>query len=114
VDKKGEPYILHLLRVMFAVRERGGSVAQQAAAVLHDVIEDCDVPDGYLEQRFPSEVCDMVDALTHIEGEDYPAFLRRVARTPGALLVKEADIHDNYGRLPRDRRGDKAAPAREV
>ena len=63
------------------------------------MIEDCDVPDGFLEERFPAEVCDMVDALTHIDGEDYPAFLRRVARTPGALLVKEADIRDNYGRL---------------
>ena len=49
---------------------------------MHDVIEDCDVPDDFLEQRFPVEVCDMVDVLTHIDGEDYPVFLRRVARTP--------------------------------
>jgi (p)ppGpp synthase/HD superfamily hydrolase len=82
VDKNEEPYILHPLRVMFAVSERSGTVAQQAAAVLHDVIEDCDVPDDFLEQRFPVEVCDMVDVLTHIDGEDYPVFLRRVARTP--------------------------------
>lgn len=98
-DKNEEPYILHPLRVMLAVRERGGSPTQQAAAVLHDVIEDCDVPDDFLAERFPAEVCDLVDALTHIEGEAYPAFLRRVARTPGALLIKEADIRDNYGRL---------------
>jgi hypothetical protein len=63
------------------------------------VSEDCDVPDDYLDQRFPAEVCDMADALTHQDGEDYPAFLRRVARTPGALLVKEADSRDNHGRL---------------
>ena len=68
VDKNGEPYILHPLRVMFAVREHGGTVAQQAAAVLHDVIEDCDVPDDFLDERFPREVCEMVDALTHQEG----------------------------------------------
>ena len=36
-DKNGKPYILHPLRVMLAVRELGGSVIQQAAAVLHDV-----------------------------------------------------------------------------
>jgi hypothetical protein len=99
VDKNGEPYILHPLRVMLAVGERGGSVAQQAAAVLHDVIEDCDVPDDFLDQRFSAQICNMVDALTHQEGENYPTFLRRVALTPGALLVREADIHDNYGRL---------------
>jgi (p)ppGpp synthase/HD superfamily hydrolase len=99
VDKNGDPYILHPLRVMLAVRERGGSPHQQAAGVLHDVIEDCDVSDDFLQERFPAEVCDLVDALTHIEGEDYSSFLRRVARTTGALLVKEADIRDNHGRL---------------
>ena len=77
---------------MLAVRERGGSVEQQAAAVLHDVIEDCDVSDGFLDSHFPSEVCDLVDALTKVEGEDYETFLRRLARTPGALLTKERQI----------------------
>ncbi len=36
VDKGGQPYILHPLRLMFAV---DGPIAQQAA-VLHDVVED--------------------------------------------------------------------------
>jgi (p)ppGpp synthase/HD superfamily hydrolase len=99
VDKNGEANILHPLRVMLAVRERGGSIEQQAAAVMHDVLEDCDVPDGFLVQRFPIEICDLVDGLTKVEGEDYGSFLRRVVRTPGARLIKEADIADNYGRL---------------
>jgi (p)ppGpp synthase/HD superfamily hydrolase len=99
VDKNGEAYILHPLRVMLSVRERGGTPHQQAAAVLHDVLEDCDVSEDFLEQRFPEEVCDMVDALTHQDGEEYDAFRRRAAKTPGALLIKEADIRDNYGRL---------------
>lgn len=75
VDKNGEAYILHLLRVMLAVRSHAGSIEQQVAAVLHDVLEDCDVPDDFLAQRFPPEVCDMVDALTHLDGEDDPSFL---------------------------------------
>ncbi len=99
VDMNGEAYILHPLRVMFAVRDNGGSIEEQIAAVLHDVLEDCDVTDDFLEQRFPPGVCDIVDAVTHQDGEDYPAFLRRVALTAGALLVKEMDILDNYGRL---------------
>ena len=45
------------------------AATKQAAAVLHNAIEDCDVPDDFLEQRFPAEVCDMSDALTHQEGE---------------------------------------------
>jgi hypothetical protein len=96
---KNEAYILHPLRVMLAVRERGGTVEQQAAAVLHDVIEDCDVDDDFLGARFPADVCDLVDALTHQDGEDYPTFVRRVSGVPGAKLIKEADISDNYGRL---------------
>ena len=99
VDKNGEAYFLHSLRVMLAVRERGGSIGQQAAAVLHDVIEDCGVTDEFLAARFPETVCDIVDALTHQEGEDHEAFIRRAIKTPGARLVKEADIADNYGRL---------------
>jgi hypothetical protein len=98
-DKNGEAYILHPLRVMLALCERGGTVEQQAAAVLHDVIEHCEVPDDFLAERFPDEVCDLVDALTKIDGEEYVAFLRRAAHTPGALLIEEADIQDNYGRL---------------
>jgi (p)ppGpp synthase/HD superfamily hydrolase len=99
VDKNGEAYILHPLRVMLAVRELGGTPCQQAAAVLHDVLEDCDVSEDFLEQRLTREVNETVDALTHQDGEEYDDFLRRVARTPGALLIKEADIRDNHGRL---------------
>jgi hypothetical protein len=99
VDKNGETYILHPLRVMLAVREHGGTIEQQAAAVLHDVIEDCGVTDEFLVARFPEGVCDLVDALTHQAGEDYPAFIRRVCSVPGARLIKEVDIADNYGRL---------------
>jgi hypothetical protein len=43
---------------MLAVRGRGGTEAQQIAAVLHHVSEDCDVPDDVLNQRFPAEDCD--------------------------------------------------------
>jgi GTP pyrophosphokinase len=65
-DKNGEAYVLHPLRVMQAVRALGGSIEQQAAAVLRDVSEDCDVPDDFLTDRFPVVVCDLVDALTKV------------------------------------------------
>jgi (p)ppGpp synthase/HD superfamily hydrolase len=99
VDKNGEAYILHPLRVMLAVRKHGGSIEQQAAAVLHDVIEDCGVSDEFLAARFPETVCDMVDALTRQENEDYEELVERAIRVQGAGLIKQADIQDNYGRL---------------
>jgi len=99
VDKIGEPYILHPLRVMLAVKEAGGSIEQQAAAALHDVIEDCDVGVEFLAQRFPEAVCKLVDALTRPEDEDYEAYVRRAISVPGASLIKRADVRDNYGRV---------------
>ena len=91
VDKNDEASILHPLRVMLTVRERGGTIEQQAAAVLHDVIEDCGVTDEFLADRLPETDCDLVDALTHQDEEDYQGFIRRVCIVPGARLIKEAD-----------------------
>ena len=45
-DKAGEPYILHPLRVMFAVQ----GFKAQTAAVLHDVLEDTEVNVDQLRQ----------------------------------------------------------------
>ncbi len=60
VDKSGEAYILHPLRVMAAVRDKGGNFDQQAAAVMHDIVEDCDVSLEALSLRFSPEICDLV------------------------------------------------------
>ena len=42
LDKLGEPYIYHPLRVMLLVKQAGGSEVEIAAAALHDVVEDTD------------------------------------------------------------------------
>lgn len=84
---------------MLALNRETGFFEYQAAGVLHGVIESCGVPYEFLEERFPPDVYDMVDALTRIEGEDDEAFLNRAAKVPGALLVKEACIRDHLDRL---------------
>ena len=38
---KGIPYIVHPLEVSNIIKERGGSIEEQVAGVLHDVVEDC-------------------------------------------------------------------------
>ncbi|HLQ23968.1 MAG TPA: DUF1028 domain-containing protein [Gemmatimonadales bacterium] len=43
VDKAGEPYILQPIGVLLRIREQGHRVEVQAAAVLHDVVEDTKV-----------------------------------------------------------------------
>jgi (p)ppGpp synthase/HD superfamily hydrolase len=92
VDKSGNPYIYHPLRVMAKVK---GPQAQMAA-VLHDVIEDTEVTaDDLKAAGCPDEVIDSVIALSKVPGEAMPAYLRRVAANPVAVLVKRADIGDN-------------------
>jgi guanosine-3',5'-bis(diphosphate) 3'-pyrophosphohydrolase len=102
VDKAGEPYILHPLRVMFRVREQGYRVEVQAAAVLHDVVEDASVTLTEITALSP-EVAALVDAVSRrTVGETkevYATFILRAASNPEARAIKLADIQDNMGRL---------------
>ena len=69
VDKNGEAYIWHPLRVMLTVRERGGSVEQQAAAILRDVAGDCEVSSDFLA-ALSHQGLRSIHALTHQDGQD--------------------------------------------
>lgn len=92
VDKAGAPYVFHPLRMMLSV----GTPEARMAAVLHDVVEDTSVTLEQLRaEGFPQEVIEAVEALTEREGEDYEAFIRRVAPNSIARQVKLADLRDN-------------------
>ena len=97
IDKGGEPYIFHPLRLMFAVE----SPLEKMTAVLHDVVEDTDwTLDQLRKEGFPQEVVDAVDALTKREGETRVDAGRRAAINEIARAVKLADVNDNM-RLTR-------------
>lgn len=92
VDKAGQPYILHPLRVMFAMQDE----TARMVAVLHDVVEDSDLTLDDLRQRgYSQTVLDAVDALTRREAESYEAFVQRAKTNRIARRVKLADIEDN-------------------
>jgi len=92
VDKAGQPYVLHPLRMMLAV----STLEARMVAVLHDVVEDTDVTLEQLQaEGFPASVLEAVEALTKRDGEDYEGFIRRVAPNPVAREVKLADLRDN-------------------
>ncbi|MFJ3881841.1 HD domain-containing protein [Streptomyces sp. NPDC090077] len=95
-DKAGRPYAEHLAAVAEGVRLRGGSPAQQAAAWLHDAVEDDALsPEQLAATALPQEVKDMVLALTKRPGEPVGEYTARILATPGARLVKEADLAHN-------------------
>lgn len=94
MDKAGEPYILHPLRMMFRLT----GVEERVVAVLHDVVEDTEwTLDGLRGEGFSETVVDAVDAMTRreAEGEPYEKFVLRAASNPLARRVKLADLEDN-------------------
>ncbi|GLV91792.1 phosphohydrolase [Streptomyces lavendulae subsp. lavendulae] len=95
-DKAGRPYAEHLAAVAEGVRVRGGTPEQQAAAWLHDAIEDEALSLTWLDSAaLPQPVKDMVLAVTKRPGEPLEQYAARILATPGALLVKEADLAHN-------------------
>ncbi|MER6910863.1 HD domain-containing protein [Streptomyces sp. NPDC000594] len=122
-DKAGRPYAEHLAAVAEGVRSRGGSAEQIAAGWLHDAVEDHRLSLEWLQTAdLPQSVKDMVLALTRGEDEELESYVRRIRTTPGALLVKEADLASNTdpARLAaldeptRDRLIEKYARTREL
>ncbi len=99
VDKAGEDYILHPLRLMLKV----ATPEERMAAVLHDVVEDSSwTLDRLRDEGFSEVVLRAVEHLTRREGEDYIAFVERAGRDPVARVVKRADLEDNLdlSRIP--------------
>lgn len=92
VDKGGEPYIFHPIRVMLRMQ----SAPERIVAVLHDVVEDSDVTLELLgAEGFSQEVLSAVDALTKRKGESRSDAARRAKKDRIALAVKLADNAEN-------------------
>ena len=62
LDRTGEPYLLHPIRVMLRVRDE----SERLVALLHDVVEDNEAwtLDRLRAEGFPDEVVEAVDRLT--------------------------------------------------
>ena len=92
VDKAGQPYILHPLRVLFRLE----SEEERIVAVLHDVIEDTPTTPADLRALgYSEEILQALDCVTNRANETYEAFIERAASNPLARRVKLADLEDN-------------------
>ncbi|WP_121179081.1 HD domain-containing protein [Streptomyces sp. 1114.5] len=123
VDKNGHPYGEHIAAVARGTAARGGSEAQIAAGWLHDTVEDDRLSREWLAAAaLPQETKAIVDALTRRPDEPVEEYTARILATPGALLVKRADLAHNSdpGRLASldrataERLVDKYARMREL
>ena len=110
VDKSGKPYIEHPLRVMSFVEP----IDCKILAVLHDVLEDCEItPDGLVAAGIPIELVEVLTRLTKCKGERYFDYIERAAQDERTRLVKLADLKDNmdltrlYPTIDTSRLGDE-------
>jgi (p)ppGpp synthase/HD superfamily hydrolase len=109
----GEHYILHPMAVAELVKQAGGSLEMQAAALLHDVLEDTLVTHDQLRSKLhrldstrAETVLALVVELTDVyTKESFPDLNRkerkeleaqRLSRcSPEAKSIKRADMEDN-------------------
>jgi (p)ppGpp synthase/HD superfamily hydrolase len=143
LDKAGNAYVDHPLRVLEKVKAQGAPPYVQIAAILHDVPEDTAIShDMLLAMGFSEAVVEITKLLDrgysewfHFVNPDGPMHTRAgtkeqinffyydsIKKNPGAKIVKLADIEDNTApwRLSylseetRERLLKKYAYAREV
>ena len=108
LDKAGQPYILHPIRVMLRLPDAPARIV----AILHDTVEDTDVTLEQLRTAgYPAEILSALDAVTRRDTESYEEFVQRSAQDPIGRRVKLADLADNMDlrRLPevKDKDSDR-------
>ena len=108
--KSGESYICHPVAVAGLLRDLGGSPAMIAAGFLHDVVEDTDIKLEEIEQRFGSEVRQLVEGVTKLskfnfssktesQAENFRRMFLAMAQDIRVIVVKLADRLHNMRTL---------------
>ncbi len=104
--KSGQPYIVHPTKVATTIaKELHLGPITIIAALLHDVVEDTDIPLQKLEGYFGSEIAAIVEGLTKIKDDDpwykskqsdnFQRLLSHAGKDIRILFVKLADRLDN-------------------
>jgi guanosine-3',5'-bis(diphosphate) 3'-pyrophosphohydrolase len=121
----GEPYIYHPLAVARILAEMHMDHKSIISAILHDVIEDTQFAKDQVENRFGSEVAELVDGvskLTHIEfaskaeaqAENFRKMLLAMVKDIRVILIKLADRLHNMRTLGVMRPEKRRRIARET
>lgn len=94
VDKQGQPYLMHLVRVAGRCQDE----IEMVVAILHDTVEDTDLTLAEIRGLFGDEVAEAVDHLTKRDGEPYDEFIERAKQNPLAARIKTRDVVDHLRR----------------
>lgn len=100
--KSGEPYIIHPISVAKILVELGMDTESVAAALLHDVVEDTDVPLADIEKKFGKDIALLVNGVTKLgripysskeeqQAENLRKMLLAMAQDIRVVIIKLAD-----------------------
>jgi guanosine-3',5'-bis(diphosphate) 3'-pyrophosphohydrolase len=100
----GDPYFAHPVSVAGLLTDLKLDQSTIIAGLLHDVVEDCDVPVSEIGDLFGKEVAELVDGVTKlpkvtgsnspralIQAENFQKFILATTKDIRVLLVKLAD-----------------------
>lgn len=87
----GEPFILHVMRVVTHGRDED----ERLLAAIHDVLERSDHTVETLRRKgFPDHVLVALTHISRVKDEDYDGYIDRVAKNRLATRVKVHDLAD--------------------
>lgn len=92
LDKAGEPYILHCLRVMNATV---GDECTKCASVMHDLIEDTEYTFADLSKLgFSDKTIGLLHLLTHQKETPYDEYIKAISVSNEATEIEK--YHRSY------------------
>ncbi len=108
--QSGEPYIIHPLNVAKVVTTLKLDEEAIAAALLHDVVEDCEVSTEDISERFGERVAILVGGVTKLskmsfssreerQAENFRKMMMAMSKDVRVILVKLADRLHNMKTL---------------
>lgn len=125
----GEPYISHPIAVAMILTDLGMDDECIQAALLHDVVEDTEIPLEEISRQFGSDVALLVNGVTKLgqisyqtsreerQAENVRKMLLAMAQDVRVIIIKLADRLHNMRTIevmPEQKRRDKALETMEV
>ncbi len=101
------PYIVHPLCVAMIISKLGGDEDLICGALLHDVVEDCNVSFSEIRNHFGERVESLVAEVTESDASSWEERKAKAEEkikgaSEGSLLIKSADIIHNTSDLLHD------------
>lgn len=124
--KNGDPFISHPLAVATILAEIGQESEVLAAALLHDVVEDTDIPLSALADEFGKAIAQLVDGVTKLDkfiygdsarAETFRKMLISTAKDRRVMIIKLADrLHNarTWRHVPPAKARTKAEETLEI